>query len=335
MIKYPETLKQAAELIKKSKNIVIACHERPDGDAAGSMLGLANAIESTGRQVSCCCADPVNGNLSFLPGAESVQHGLPEKLPSGTTLVIVDCNEATRLGVLGPQLVKQASSVLVIDHHMGEGLCLEGDAPDSCCQYIDTEMSAAACVCLLLITELDIPVSKDTATCLYTAIVTDTGSFRHSNTTGITFEMAGMLVDAGADPGEIALRLYQHKAPGSIHLLKLILQTFALEAKNNIGIIHVTPEMFLQSGATESDMDDYIHYPRSVSTVEAAVFVKELRKGQVSVSLRSKRTINVEAIAREYGGGGHFHAAGFRQKGSAEDVRDMIVKRLNREFEKV
>lgn len=335
MIKYPEILKRAVTLIKNSENIVIACHERPDGDAAGSMLGLAHALVSTGKKVQCCCEDPINGNLSFLPGVETVQHGLPETLPYDATLVMVDCNEAERLGSHGPGLVKQASSVLVLDHHMGEGLCEKGFVQGTCCQYIDTEMSAAACVCLLLIRESGIPVSKETATCLYTAIVTDTGCFRHSNTTALTFEMAGMLVDAGADPGEIALNLYQHKAPGSIHLLKLILQTFSLEAGGSVGIIHVTPEMFLQSGASESDMDDYIHYPRSVSSVEVAVFVKELKKGHVSVSLRSKRTFNVEAIAREYGGGGHFHAAGFRHTGSARDVREMILDRLIREFKKV
>ncbi len=331
MIRYPDILTQIAERIRLSDNIVITCHERPDGDAAGSMLGLAHVLSSTGSQVSCYCTDRVNGNLSFLPGADKVLSELPDPLPGGTTLVIVDCNEAERLGSHGARLVRQADEVLVLDHHMGKGLCRE-TGMDNCLQYIDPDMSAAACICILLARELGITLSREAATCFYTAIVTDTGCFRHSNTTSMTFAMAGMLVDAGADPADTALCLYQNKAVGSIHLLNRILDTFSTEAGGRIGVIHVTPEMFIQSGASESDMDDYIHYPRSVATVEAAVFVKELEKGRVSVSLRSKRELNVQAIAREYGGGGHFHAAGFKREGSAPEVRQMIVDRLRMEF---
>jgi phosphoesterase RecJ-like protein len=328
MIKHPELLKSAVELVNEFDRIIIACHEKPDGDAAGSILGLFHSLASVKRDITCYCHNEINGNLSFLPDADVVTQALPDPLPDDTLLIVVDCNEPERLGKEGRRIVEQASAILVLDHHMGYGLCNEVNVPAKCVQYIDTDMSAAACICILLTQAMSIALTPESATCFYTAIVTDTGGFRHSNTNSVTFEFAKMLVDAGANPSEIALNLYQKKAAGSIRLLAKVLQTFTLEADGKVGVIHITPEMFHECDASESDMDDYIHYPRSVDSVKAAIFVKEIEKGHVSVSLRSKGEVNVQAIASKFGGGGHFNAAGFRTDGTAEEVRKMIVQEM-------
>lgn len=331
MIKFPEQLKKAAEFILSAGSVVVACHEKPDGDAVGSMLGLSGALKEFGKDVICYCIDRPEPSLDYLPGINEISFFLENPLPANCTLVIVDCNEAHRIGPEGQRLVEQASKVVVLDHHLGEGLCLEQRLSD-CCQYIDTEMSAAACICDLLLSELDINLSKNTAVCFYTALFTDTGGFRHSNTKRSTFELAGKLVDGGADPYKISRNLFQRKPAGSIELLGAVLKTLTFESGGKVGVIHSTPYMLQESGTLESDMHDFVQYPRSVEGVEIAVFVKEFQEGKVSVSLRSKSEVNVEAIAKEFGGGGHFHAAGFKVDGKALDIRRTLVDRLNREF---
>ncbi len=329
-----KTLEAVMELISKADRFLLTCHVKPDGDALGSLLGLGLALMGRGRDVTLFTEEPVPYKLGFLPGTEYIVNEAPDPLPPGTTLVILDCNEPSRIGRYGQRFINQASSILVLDHHLSRGPSpgqdISGDHPYIRC--ILPDVFAAAALVFWVLKGLGWPISRDIATNLYTAILSDTGSFRHSNTNKTTFEMAGELVGYGVDPYFVANMLYENHPLCRQHLLAMALDTIEIRGHGRIGLIQVTPEMFRASGATEQDTEDFVGHVRCIDTVEIAIFIKEARAGQVSVSLRSKSSFNVAELAREFGGGGHFHAAGFRTSGTASDVRAALLERLDAYF---
>jgi phosphoesterase RecJ-like protein len=145
--------------------------------------------------------------------------------------------------------------------------------------------------------------------------------------------MAGELVANGANPYAVANQLYQNYSLCRQHLLGLVLRTIEVRGRGKIGLLQATPDMFRISGATEHDTDDFVAHVRCIDTVEVAVFIKEVYPGQVSVSLRSKSFFNVAKLAKEFGGGGHFNAAGFRKTGSAAEVKEILLDKIKINFE--
>ncbi len=335
MKKNTERLRRVANAIEASRNLILTCHEKPDGDAIGSMLGLGLALKDAGRDVILYSKDPIKEPLKFLPGSGWITTQLPDPLPGGTTLVILDCSEPGRIGPAGPNLARQADTIVVIDHHLDQDFCgKNGQGPDEgskkCFQYVEPHIFATGALCLWIIETLGWPLTSQICTNLYTAILTDTGCFRHSNTTSLAFEMAAKLVRHGAEPYKIANHLYQSYPLRRMKLLALVLKTLEVKIGGLVGLIQVTPEMFRISDALEQDTDDFVAYARCIDQVEIAVFLKEVHPGHVSVSMRSKNFFNVAEIAKEFGGGGHFHAAGFRTSGTAYEIREALLDRLSK-----
>ncbi len=330
-IKDPDTFRMLADAVEASENFVLTCHVKPDGDAIGSMLAMGLALNETGRDTLLFTHDQVPEVLSFLPGTERVVHELPDPLPENTTLMVLDCGEPHRIGPEHKRLVEQARKILVIDHHLNSGGFAEHHP--RCISYIDHEIFAAGALVFRLLEELGWPVSKEVAINLYTAILTDTGCFRHSNTTMAAFEIAGALVELGAEPYAVAQKLYQSYPSRRMELLSLVLRTLEVRFHGRVALLQATPEMFRISRAKEEDTEDFVSYARCIDTVELAAFIRERHAGQVSVSLRSKNWANVADLARQFGGGGHFHAAGFRTSGSAPEVRDALLQRIEGLFE--
>ncbi len=317
------SLNKAAELVDAGNDFILAGHEKPDGDALGSVLGLGKALASHGRNVMPCAFGGIADSLSFLPGFAGVHTVLPDKLPSGFTLLMLDCHEAERLGEHGERLVEEAASLVILDHHLGEGFCSEYPGP--CASVIDTRACSTAEICMRLIDVLGWKISSDMATCFYTAVLTDTGGFRYSNTSRRTFEIAGQLVDAGADPYHIALKCFESMSISKLKLLGLALETLELFFDGRVSVMLLTPDMFELCGARESDTEEFVSYARGIDSVEVAILVKEARAGMVSVSLRSKRFVNVAEIAARFGGGGHFNAAGFKITGNPVDIKQEVA----------
>ncbi len=330
-VKDPETFSALADAVEASGNFVLTCHVKPDGDALGSLLGMGLALNQSGRDTVFYTYDQVPEVLSFLPGTEDVVHDLPDPLPENTTLMVLDCGEPHRIGPEHKRLVRQARRILVLDHHLDSGGF--ADVHPHCISYVDHEMFAAGALVYRLLEELGWPVPKEVATNLYTAILTDTGCFRHSNTTRDAFEIAGALVERGAEPSFVAQKLYQSFPLRRLELLGLVLRTLEVRCHGQVALLQATPEMFRISRATEKDTEDFVSYARCIDTVELAAFIRESHPGQVSVSLRSKEWVNVAELARFFGGGGHFHAAGFRMAGSASDVRKALLERVEGLFE--
>nr|WP_281382993.1 DHH family phosphoesterase [Dissulfurirhabdus thermomarina] len=310
------------------ERFVLTCHARPDGDAVGSLLGLGLALEAAGRDATLYMEAPVPPHLAFLPGSGRVVTEPPVPLAPGTVLVVLDCGEAGRVGRGGERLAREATSVVVLDHHL-----TQGEFGRDVVRYVDPEVFATGAIVLWVLNELGWPVSAEIATNLYAAIVSDTGAFQHNNTTALAFAMAEYLVSRGADPSGVARALYQSWPERRLRLLGLVLHTLEVRAGGRIGLLQATPEMFRTTGAREADTEDFVNYCRSIDSVEVAVFIREVHAGNVAVSLRSKTTYDVAALAQEFGGGGHFHAAGFRRSGSAGEIRALLLERLARDFD--
>ena len=324
MKKNRSSMKEAAQLVTSKDRFLVTAHERPDGDAAGSVLSMGHMLRACGKECFLFTQDEVPPSLDFLPGVTEIAHELPEWVPGSYCLVVLDCNEIERVGKDGRKALEFCDSAMILDHHLGDGFC--GDISVPCVSIINTRACATASLCFDLFRELGWEITKDVATCIYTAMLTDTGGFRYSNTSVRAFELARELVLSGADPYEISLRCFESRPLSKLKLLGLALETLEVHYNGLLSIMAINPEMFAVCGAREAETDDFVSYARSLDTVEVAALIKEAKPGIVSVSLRSKRFVNVAELAGEFGGGGHFNAAGFRLAGNPREIKEKLIE---------
>jgi len=318
--------KQVAQAISATGNIVLATHIRPDGDALGSLLGFAEILEGMGKRVVCYLEEPVSGLYSFLPQRSQVETDLARVFAfvreCGENImgICLDCGDLERLGKSGSEL-KKIHPFLNIDHHQGNSGF--GDLT-----WIEPHRSSTGEMIHDLAVEMEAHISKEAAECLYTAIVTDTGSFRYDSTGTHTFAVAGNLVACGVQPGVISNYLYDNATFGRLRLMQRVLATLESFFDNRVGVIRISREMLLTTGTTLEDSEGFINLPRSVADVQVAVFLKESdeQKTIVSVSLRAKGDCDVAVVAAKFGGGGHRNAAGFRMGDrSMQQVLDILL----------
>ena len=323
-----EKKKMIAGILEEKSRIILATHVNPDGDALGSLLGLASILESKGKEVFRFLEEPVSPLYQFLPGVDKVQTSVHELksfaavAPTETAAVALDCGDSRRLGDLADELLK-ITPFLVIDHHLSNN----GFGTVS---WVDPRSSSTGEMVFDLAQELRGTLTVDIAQCLYTAILTDTGSFRYETTSAHTFAVAGELVGLGVRPEQVATRVFDNYSPQRLRLLELVLSTLELYANDRIAFIHVSRIMYEKTGTTQDDTEGFINFPRSITSVEVAVFLKEIEDGRVSVSLRAKGGCDVAAIAARFGGGGHRNAAGFRKKGTLESVHSMLLPAIEK-----
>jgi len=283
-------------------------HVHPDGDVLGTLLGLGQGLEAAGWRVTFAGPHPVPDVLGFLPGAER---------PAGTfeVIVLTDCPNDERTEGLLAGARSPESAVVNIDHH-----------PDNrrygTVNWIDPTAAATGEMIFDLIMALGLPVTPAMATNLFTAIHTDTGSFRYSNTTARTFRIAGELTALGAEPALVADRLYQRRPKGALATLGLVLSRVNVSADGRVAWLCLPRG--LASDAFIS-AEDLVTYPRSIDGVEVAVLLREEAGGAVKASLRGKGGVPVNRIAHHFGGGGHENAAGCTLRGSLEEATAAVL----------
>jgi phosphoesterase RecJ-like protein len=173
-----------------------------------------------------------------------------------------------------------------------------------------------------------VPINKQIATNLYTAILVDTGGFRYSNASPDSLKTAGLLVEAGASPWNISKELYENVPFRSLKLLGTSLST--LERKNGVAWITTTDEMFHDTGTTPEDCEDFVNFPRKIRGVEVAVFIRQVENNSYKLSLRSKGKVDVQKIAKSFGGGGHVAAAGCKVEGTLKDVQGKVLRAVRK-----
>jgi phosphoesterase RecJ-like protein len=218
--------------------------------------------------------------------------------------VSVDCGDRRRLGHGSEQLLT-IKPFIAIDHHAGHQHF--GDLT-----WVDEHRSSTGEMIYDLVRQLDCEISQQTAYCLYTAILTDTGSFKYESTSSHTLRVAADLLDYGVKPAEICGHIFDNYTKNRLRLLQEVLGSLALHADDRIAFISVTNDLMNSTGTIPADTELFINFPRSLRTVKVAVFLKETANDMVGVSMRAKGDVDVAEVARAFGGGGHRNAAGFK-----------------------
>ena len=310
-------IEKLARLIDEKKSVLLLTHVNPDGDALGSMLGLAIGLKNLGKDVCPYVGSEISELYNFLPGLKEARTRLLEGRDFDMA-VLLDCHELERTGV-NRQLAGSVRPRAVLDHHVTSGR-IDADLP-----LVDLEVSSTGELVFFLLKELNAEITPDIATNLYTAISTDTGSFNYSNTSARCLEVGAQLVAAGADPWHIHGELSLNRSSRSMKLLGLAVSGISYHYQGRVGVITVDSDMMAKTGTSEHDTEGLVEYPRAVRGVVLAMLVRENRPGLCHVSLRSDGSVNAAALAETFGGGGHRAAAGFSKYGSVEEVSQMVV----------
>jgi phosphoesterase RecJ-like protein len=317
-VKVPRKL---LSFLKKEEKFFIATHINPEGDALGSSIALSMALESLGKKTLLYDKDTVPYFYRYLPGHEKFMSSIPPYIQDEWPLVLLDCNSMERAGITGLNF----SYALVIDHH-------ETESPFGDIRWIEPEAAATGMMIFSIIKKLGVPLTKELAVNLYSAIAIDTGTFRYSNTTADVLRVSAELIEAGANPASIASNLYEMWPRKRFELLIMVLNT--LEIKNNIAMTSVTREMFRKTGTAPEDTESFSSFPRTIKDITISAFFREVSKDYWKVSLRSRGSVNVATIAARFKGGGHKNAAGYRIRASLRAVKKALIREVTRTREK-
>lgn len=313
------------DLIPQYNSYLLTSHCRADCDAVGSELALAEILESLGKQVTILNGDPVPEHIRFIDPQGKVkvlgQDVQAEDLGDIDALIVVDTSAWVQLGPMADVVRAFSGKRIVIDHHVSQD--------DLGAEVFKEETAEATGRLILELGEaLGVKITQEIATPLFAAIATDTGWFRFSSVTEKTFQALGRIVAAGACPPEIFSALYEQHSLARLCLRGRILGNVESEVEGRLLSTYVTSQDFQETGAKTTDTEDAINMLHSVAGCEVAVLFVELDKNKTKVSLRSKSGFDVQAIAAQFGGGGHRAAAGVSFTGNLTDARKEVLDAL-------
>ena len=306
-----ETIQQIIKVIRSNSSFILTTHEGPDGDAVGSSLALASFLRKLGKDVTVHYQDTVPDLYRFLPGADSVLHHIPDR--HFDVSFVLDIGERKRAGKEFCAFSRVTTTVN-LDHH----LSCENFADYN---LIDSQAAATGILVYRIAAASGYLFDLDTALCIYTAIITDTGSFRYSNANREAFTVAGEMIECGVNAWNVAEQLYENQPLERLLLLAQSLQTLDVFKDGQAASVTVTSDMYAASGADAELTDGFVNYPRSIRGVEVAIFFRQLDEKKFKVGFRSKGNVNVAAFSAALGGGGHHNAAGCTVDGTLDEVK--------------
>jgi phosphoesterase RecJ-like protein len=310
-----ENLPLAVAALQSARRVLITMHRGPDGDALGSALALACALRDLGRDVTVYNPDDLPYNFRFLRGASEVARSLPTDAAYDAT-VVTDAGAYERLGPEVPDAGRRGV-LLNLDHHITT-------EPFGDVNYVDPQAASVGILAYKIIKGLGAPLSRDAAECIYASILADTGCFRYSSTDPECLRIAAELVEAGVEPWEMTVRVYEQQPLARMRLLAEVLST--LEVHGRLATITITNAMVAKTGSEIDLTDGFINFARSVDGVEVAASFREPQDGGPwRISFRSRGNVNVAVIAQKFGGGGHHNAAGCSIEGDEAQVRARIA----------
>ncbi|HLI62947.1 MAG TPA: bifunctional oligoribonuclease/PAP phosphatase NrnA [Terriglobales bacterium] len=307
-------LNEVLNQIGRRQRFILTSHARPDGDAVGSTLACAQILRSMGKQASVVLSDGVPGIYGPLPFAESVLQDTSQA-PEPEAVIILECDSVQRTKLTG----LERHYLINIDHHATA-------RPFADVNWIDPNACATAEMIFRLAREAGVSISPEVATCLYTAILTDTGSFCFHGTTERTFGLAQELVRYGADPVRIAHNVYFSTQLSKMRLLGAALSS--LQRDGSLVWMHVDRATMERCQASTEDCEGLVNYALAIQGIEVALFFREQTDGRFRVSLRSKGLVNVAAVAAAFGGGGHECASGCGIEGPLPVAVERLVAQL-------
>jgi len=305
-----------ADAIRSRRRFVLSSHARPDGDSIGSQLAMAYALKALGKDVTVINADAAPPPLMAFPGVSEIRIA-PRADGDFEAAIIMECGDLARTGVQG----LDRFFVINIDHH-------PGNTGYGGINWFDP--SAAACGEMIfdLVPALGVPLSVEIATHIYLAILTDTGSFHYSSLTPRTFDICRATLEAGVDPVLVARNVYDSNNMGRLKLFGAVLSAMQIDQTGRIAIVYLDHEMAREAGGTYEDTEGLINLPLTVKEIQAVVFFKQDQGDQYRVSMRSKSEIDIGAVAKQFGGGGHKNAAGCTVSGPIDELRKLFLEKL-------
>ncbi|MBW2432879.1 MAG: bifunctional oligoribonuclease/PAP phosphatase NrnA [Deltaproteobacteria bacterium] len=318
-------MEQILQLIKSRERILVASHAEPDGDCLGSLVALGLALNKLDKTITLFNSSPIPAVYRFLPGVEGIVRQIKEAEEYDLAIVL-DCGDIARVGE-DSSVVEQIPIVVNIDHHVSNtGF---GDL-----QLIDTDACATAEIIYRLIKALEIPFDKAIATAIYLGILTDTGSFRFSNTNPAAFAISKSMIDIGVEPYTVAQRVFGTYSLGRIKLLNLALNSIEISENGKLSLMTISRSMLNSTGTSTEDIDGLINYARRIEDVKVAALIHEIKNGagkftnmnRYHVSLRSDSSVDVAKIANKFGGGGHTSAAGFQIESTLVALKEKIIQ---------
>ena len=308
--------------INETDDIVLLVHENPDGDAIGSIIALNIALKKIGKKVDAFI-EKVPANCEFLLNSIGEDILTFDKLDFSKQYdlcVSLDCGDVDRMGE-AKEIFDNAKFTICIDHHYTNNSY-------AMLNYIDGQTAATGELVYELLNKMDVVLDKNIATALYTAISSDTGNFKHNNTTKTSFDIAGRLIEYGIDITKIAYHLFSETSLNRMKFMGKLLQEMEVALCGKLGILIAQKEDIDEFGVSESELEGMVDYARYVKGVEVGMFIKPV-DGMYKVSLRSNGKVDISEVASKFGGGGHKFAAGCKFKvESIEEVKEKLINEI-------
>jgi phosphoesterase RecJ-like protein len=309
-------IRKIVDAVRSRHRFVLSSHARPDGDSIGSQLAMAYALREMGKEATVVNADAAPAPIMAFPGVPDIRIA-PSVEGEFEAAIIMECGDLKRTGVSG----LERFLVINIDHH-------PGNSGYGQINWFDAGAAACAEMVYDVVRALGVPLTKEIATHVYLAILTDTGSFHYSSISPRTFDICRECLEAGVDPVLVARNVYDSNNMGRLKLFGAVLGAMQIDQTGRIAIVYVDHEMARAAGGTYEDTEGLVNLPLTVKEIEAVVFFKQEKGDEYRVSLRSKGDVDIGSIAKEYGGGGHKNASGCTISGPIEELQRAIVEKI-------
>lgn len=314
-MKNNNSLKEIAALLEKGENIVVFCHVRPDGDAMGSALALTLALKNAGKNAFAVCEDVPPEKLNFIEQMHYFQSNLPEI--SLDTLISVDCADVFRMGKFSEQYIRFKGNTINIDHHISNNGYGKANYVYDC---------SATCELLPeILSEAHLEITEEIANLIMLGLITDSGNFAHQDVTEKTFAVAAELRAKGADVNFLNYNLFSKQPKARALLYGRVLDKMRFANGDSICFLTITQADLQITGADKSMTEGFVDFPLTIEGVEVSVALMEVKPNQYKTSLRSKGKANVNAVASQFGGGGHILASGCMLFGEYEEVIERLT----------
>jgi len=309
--------------IKNSKCIGISFHGNPDGDALGSSLALMQGLRQLNKTIYIISKDIVPSVYKFLPCSDEITGECDTAMQITDCVIVLDCGNMDRIS--GSLNLKNRNYKLInIDHHISNDLY--GDY-----NFVDTNSSAVGEIVYQILQLLGLSITKEIADCLYTSLITDSGSFKYASTTSVTHAIAGDLINVGIDFSNIHRLVFENNNLQRVKLYGKVIESIELHHNGELCYMELTKKMLEDCHIEALDTSDIIAFGVSIASAEVVALLKETNKG-IKISLRSKNKVDVRMVAQAYSGGGHIRAAGLSIDKSLDDAKDMIINALEKEL---
>lgn len=321
-----EAIQRFAAELRPGMTVALSTHINADGDGCGSQTALARLLGQMGVRAVIVNPTPWPELFRWLLGDDVEDRSAEgaKVLKTVDRLIVLDISDVSRLGQLADAVRALPVDALVIDHH------LPGDEPPGKTMLSDTAACATAELVFDFARERGLTISTPIAKSLYTALVTDTGGFRFGNTSPRCLAVAAELLTAGVDPEQMYARIYGSVPLGRLHLLRDALDTLEVDMTHGMAWVKVVAGALERHGVSSEDLDGVVEHPRSIAGVRLAMLFRDLGHGKVKVSFRSLAGVNVNTLARTFGGGGHARASGALISGSLADVEAKVLAEARR-----